>query len=375
MNAMKHEIVGLLGAATVAAMMTVLPVLAGDEKTPVKAEGEARNAAADATPTPAPPANAEPITLTYEKSVQARDRYLFMGDEMTQQMFYVRAVATGLLAMKPEMNLRFYNGGKDDATTESALTWADDLLEISRPTVVFICFGLNDGQVKVGDSAQPLVKAYEQNLTGLVKKAQEHKGVRLVVVMSPPAIQAGLTDPIDPADYNATLFEMSKVSKRVAAATGSAFVDTFDVTRRTYLGQMQAGGDPLTYAGRLPTEMAHVILASFIFKMMGVPASELEATGWSPIRPREMKRIRGALALPLKAPDVETAQASRDLYVTITKFDETFFRYWRLAGKNPSSPSRASLTARLEDDWGGVREAVAYVKRIDHSKRKAGGSE
>ena len=93
------------------------------------------------------------------------------------------------------------------------------------------------------------------------------------------------------------------------------------------------------------------------------------------MRPREMKRIRGALALPVKAPDLETAQASRDLYVTITKFDETFFRYWRLSGRNPSSPTRAALSARLEDDWGGVREAVTYVKRIDHAKRKAGGSE
>jgi hypothetical protein len=124
--------------------------------------------------------------------------------------------------------------------------------------------------------------------------------------------------------------------------------------RDVYLAQLEVGGEPLTLGGRLPTEEAHVVIASVILMAVGVEAEPLDAVGWSPLLPLEMRRIRGALALKLTPPDLEQAQASRALYESIRAFDELFFRAWRLAGKRAAGPSQGRLVAEAEDTWSQV---------------------
>ena len=52
----------------------------------------------------------EPLAL--DQVVQQGDRVLFVGDEMTQQMLHTRALASALMGMYPDYDLRFFNGGK-----------------------------------------------------------------------------------------------------------------------------------------------------------------------------------------------------------------------------------------------------------------------
>ena len=104
-------------------------------------------------------------TVVERRLIQPDDRVLFVGDEITQQMFYGRAVASAVLAVTPEADMRFFNGGRDGATAASAAEWIGPLMELCNPTVVFMCFGLNDGKLR--DTGEPVSKTFHKNLTAL----------------------------------------------------------------------------------------------------------------------------------------------------------------------------------------------------------------
>ena len=58
--------------------------------------------------------------LLLERVIHPGDRILFIGDELTQQRLYTRATAAALLVIMPDADLRFFNGGYSDTTTETA---------------------------------------------------------------------------------------------------------------------------------------------------------------------------------------------------------------------------------------------------------------
>ena len=80
--------------------------------------------------------------------LKPNDRIVFVGDDVTQDMFYTRAIATALLPIMPDANLRLYNAGKEGATAATfmepafkgkpATAW-EDLADLCKPTVVFVC--------------------------------------------------------------------------------------------------------------------------------------------------------------------------------------------------------------------------------------------
>jgi hypothetical protein len=289
-----------------------------------------------------------------QRLLRPRDRVLFMGDDLTQQGFYGRGVASALLSMFPDQRWRFFQGGRDGATAESALEWADDLLGLTRPQVVFICFGFNEGRTQepLGDQ----VRKFRNGLDKLVKKVQGYKGVRRVVVLSPPPADTKLTRPAKPLGQNEALAALTIEAWKVAEARKVGFVNIFEYTRLAYISANRAGGAPLTIAGAnpLPTGGGHAIIASVILKGMGVTREQLNPVGWTPMPRRRMYRVRQAMAIPLDAATVEKADRSYDLFLLITKHDTAFFRAWRLSGLKPSAPPRDQAMAKADLLWSDV---------------------
>lgn len=295
-------------------------------------------------------------------AIQNRDRVLFVGDEMTQQMFYTRAIASALLAVMPEAHLRFFNGGREGATVQDAGNWVEDLLELAQPTVVFVCFGLNDAQRN--ERAHIVARDFRASLSSLIQQIRAAPTVRLIVILGPPAVSP--TSPgemIQPADnrmdeahsgYNQTLKALSTAAKQAADAAGAPYIDLFDHTLMAYKQVLKVGGKPLTIAGRLPSEPGHIIIASSILRGLGVSVTQLDPIGWSPLRPVEMGRIRGALALRLTAPTLKLAQRSRNLYESMRPFDEQFFRLWRLTQRRPKM--RQTLRVQADQAWVQVQQ-------------------
>jgi lysophospholipase L1-like esterase len=325
---------------------------------------------------PAAAENAQPVRMTYDEMVRPHDRYLFIGDEVTQQMFYVRGVGAALVALQPDDDLRFFNGGKDGATAATAGRFAEDLLKITRPTVAFVCLGLND--IEGPGDVDSRVDAYERDLTALVERCKESPDVRRVVVITPPPVHRHDDTRTTASAENQGLAQLARASQRVAAKTGSGFVNFFDHPRAFYLNAEQAAdeaaksgwyAEPVTMmGGRLPSEATHVVLASLVLEAIGVSPAQLESVGWSPLRPRQMRAVRQSLAVPAKpAKDDEQAlaeaQKSRDLYLSFIHFDDAFFRAWRLSGKVRTAGTRQEALAAAEEEWGKVRAAAGVYKK------------
>ncbi len=302
--------------------------------------------------------------LDLNKIVRRGDRILFVGDEMTQQRFYTRAVASALLAIMPSADLRFFNGGRDGATAASSADGIDDLLELAEPTVVFICLGLNDAQRRGDDTAS----AFAADLGALIDKVRPR--VRQVVIVSPPAMDSGQTDPGDDLATNGPLHDLAIAARRTAAAHDAAFADVFVPMQRVYItaarvNAIQQAGQKLMLSldGRLPNERGHVVMASAMLYGLGVRSEQLDPIGWSPLLPRRMAAIRGALGLTLRPPPLEAAMRSRRLYNSMLLFDQHFFAAWRVAPKSSVRGRRGELMQRAEAAWSNVRKLAAVYRQ------------
>ena len=295
--------------------------------------------------------------------IKPNDRVLFLGDDMTQQMLYDRAMATALLALMPEAGLRFYNGGMEGATAAGALTWVDDLMQVTGPNVVFICFGLNDGYGQAPTAE--MVNGYQRDLGRLIERVQKRAGVRLVIVLGPPSIQPAMQlaassrpgrDGSDP-----TYKVLSRAACEEAARRLAASCDLFAATDGV---NAEAGqeGVALSLGGNLPNENGHMVIAGTILSGIGVSGAQLDAVGWPPVAARKIGPIRPALVAGLKPQaDPDLTDRSMVLYEGLRAFDETFFKAWRLGGKSPSLPSRESLLAAGDQVWGRVQKQAQLL--------------
>lgn len=295
-----------------------------------------------------------PKPLTFDETFQKDDRVLFVGDELTQQMFYTRGVAAAVLAIRPGQEIRFINGGYEGATSASVHEWIDDLLGLARPTVVFICLGAND--IKAGGDIAAIARSYEDSLAKLVERIRKEPAVRDVVILSPPAVERSRDSVERWSDDNLALAELAKAAFRVAGKTNSGYIELLSHLRQVYVEGRKTEGEELTRAG-VPSEAAHVVIASLVLRGVGVTPKMLEAAGWSPMPPLRMRRVRQALAISVKPPTLEAAEKSRKLYESFGDFDERFFRFWRLAPKHPSLPPREKLQPAVDEAWGKVEEA------------------
>lgn len=298
---------------------------------------------------------------------QNGDRVLFVGDEMTQQMFYTRAVAAAVLPLYPDMDLRFFNGGREGATAAECLEWTDELLGMVRPSVVFICFGLNEAQAPADPGE--MIASFASSLGNLIDRAGKQASVRQVVVIGPPPIQSGLSPQPSRGSANHHLLMMSSLASSVAATRNALYIDLYEHLAAVYLGQIQVGGDPLTIGGLLPTEMAHTIIASLVLRGVGLSGSDLERIGWSPLLPAKMRAIRQVLATPGTAAEASQGQASRELYIALGEFDTLFFRMWRLPTRRRG---QGSAEEAFSESGGAAEQAWQQVQRMVRSYPRAG---
>jgi lysophospholipase L1-like esterase len=288
-------------------------------------------------------------SLDFTKVIQKNDRILFVGDGMTQQMYYTRAFASGVMGIKPRSNLRVFNGGKESATAESAAQWVDDLIEYAKPTVVFVCFGLNDGGFDAPNKAT--TEKYEKSLAALATKIKSHQGVRQIVLLSSPAIQTGSVADENRGGYNRTLYELALATQRVAKSQDVGFVDLFEPMRVANTEAAKLGGSMLTIGGKLPNEEGHTVIASVIMWGIGVTTKQLDPVGWAPLKPRSMGRVRGALGIATHTPDFQVARSSRHIYETLREHDQIFFQGWRLGKRLPKRYDRKEMMKVANEKW------------------------
>jgi len=137
------------------------------------------------------------LAVQGEPILKPGDRMVFLGDSITQQRVHTRYVMDYVTLRNPGANITFRNAGWNSDTAKGGLWRLErDVLSL-KPTVVSICYGMNDGLAM--PAAYP---GYMRDLVTRLKKA----GVRVVL------ITAGCVDPDrnpNHATYNRTLADIA----------------------------------------------------------------------------------------------------------------------------------------------------------------------
>ncbi len=314
--------------------------------------------------------------------IKAGDRILFVGDEITQQDYYTRALSSALIALYPDYQLTFYNGGKEGASCVQTEETIDQLLLLVRPTVVFVCLGQNDSQQYVPLTAHDpkldqIVKDYESSLRRLISRVSSTQSLRRIIVLSAPGHAILADEQGRPTGFNRTLRALALASQRAAKAEHVGFVDLFEPMHIAHQANMQQGGKPLIIGRNLPNESAHTLMASAILWGMGVKDDQLSDLGWAPLPQIRMGSIRQALGLRLKVPPAEQSRLSRAIYESLRKPSEKFFILWRISAplsrkKQRPASVRApkALEKMIQSDWQHIH-SLAQSYRQFKKKPKA----
>jgi hypothetical protein len=245
------------------------------------------------------------------------------------------------------------------------VTLWEDLAGICKPTVVFVCLGLNDGQGH--QPSDELTQTFKKNLSALIDHIRKTPTVRLIIVLSPPHIQAIPGGFAQRSSYNKTVKTLAQAAGEVAADKKAVFGDLFSYTEAANAIATK-NDEGMSFQGSLPNEFGNMVVAAFILRGIGASAQELDAVVWSPLKPRPMVAYRRALGMQLKAPSLEASDLSRDLYDNLHYFNNDFFRAWRIADRHPMAPKREAVLEAAEASWGRMVDKAKGIAEAAKSR-------
>ena len=160
-----------------------------------------------------------------QSPLKAGDRVVFLGDSITEQRVHTRYVMNYFTLRYPGLDVTFRNAGWGGDSAPGGLGRLQRDVLSQKPTVVTICFGMNDGGYTSFDQARS--DWFMKGMTGLV--AELKKANVRVILLGP-----GCVDPDrrhDPAgvDYNDTLGKYSKACKELAEKEKVDYIDLHDL--------------------------------------------------------------------------------------------------------------------------------------------------
>lgn len=151
-------------------------------------------------------AHAEPL-------LKAGDRMVFYGDSITEQRRYTRNVVDYFTLRYPGVDISFRNAGWTGDRVEQGMSRLDrDVLSL-KPTVVSLCFGMNDGGNRAYDQ-----EGYDRFMAGMTTIVERltQAGVK-VVLLTPGCVDPDRSKRPGTEVYNDTLSRYSKGVLELAA--------------------------------------------------------------------------------------------------------------------------------------------------------------
>jgi len=237
------------------------------------------------------------------------DRLVVTGDSITESMCYSRYLELYLTACMPELEVSVMHIGRSGASLGAMKIWTPLLLLPYKPTLVTLCFGMNDGAYAAPNPGT--VEGYAKNLRGVIG-ALHDAGVT-VLVGSPgvvdshyfTALRSPHTPGEDAAIYNRTLAGLRDAARDVAASSQMPFADIHD-TMFSIMQKAKAvlGSEyPICPDGIHPSANGHLIMAYALLKAMGVDGDigtivvDMEGTATASEGHRILAADKGAVQL------------------------------------------------------------------------------
>jgi lysophospholipase L1-like esterase len=201
--------------------------------------------------------------------LRARDRIVFLGDSITQQQLYTNYVESYLAARYPELELTFFNAGWGGDTAPGGLQRLDrDVLALA-PTLVSICYGMNDGKyAALGGDVEAVFLAGMRGLVSRLRAA----GAR-VVLLTPGMADERRAPNLAALHYNSrTIRALADAVLRLAADERLPAADIHRLMNEVNVRARAADPDfTMVPDGVHPDPAGHLVMAHGLLQALGVP--------------------------------------------------------------------------------------------------------
>ena len=166
---------------------------------------------------PADP-RAKPEALPLAKG----QRFVFLGDSITHQGYWVEPLELMLMVSRPELDLEFFNAGVGGDSVAQGLWRLDSEVIARKPDIVTVLFGMNDGRYVDHDAR--LLATFENDLDALVARIAKETKARIVVLGPTYFDDLPREGKLKRPFYNDVLRKFEGAARRIAEAHKSCFV-------------------------------------------------------------------------------------------------------------------------------------------------------
>ncbi len=204
-------------------------------------------------------------------------RVAIVGDSITEQKLYSKYIEAYLLACSGVPDVKVFQFGWGGETAGGFSARLENDLGAFQPTVVTLCYGMNDGGYQPWKDA--IGQSYEANMRNVLKKLAAI-GVKTIVVGSPGAVDTyffrpGLTMGETPAHvaYNDTLAHLRDIDRKLADEHKQLFADVHGAMYSTMQKAQAALGNTYDVCGRdgfHPGPNGQLIMAYAFLKGLGL---------------------------------------------------------------------------------------------------------
>jgi lysophospholipase L1-like esterase len=197
--------------------------------------------------------------------ISSGDRMVFLGDSITEQRIYTRYVMNYFTLCAPGAKIFFRNAGWSGDTAPGGLQRLKrDVLDL-KPTVVSICFGMNDARYIPFN--QEAFDAYMKGMKGLVEELK--KAHVKVVLLSPGIVEITVIPDFIHTHYNEAL---GKFAEGVMKLGEEENVPAYNLHELMMDVQIRGKKDNSKFCmiddGVHPNQIGHVVMAYALLRML-----------------------------------------------------------------------------------------------------------
>lgn len=209
-----------------------------------------------------------------------------VGDSITQQIKYSVYMEAYLLMCAGRKDITVAQYGWSGERADGFARRAENDLELFKPNVVTLCYGMNDGGYRVYD--EKIGGAYEKNMRDVLAKLKK-LGVAEVVVGSPGAVDTKYFNRNIPNKegksgaeiYNDNLKHLRDIDEKLATENKLTFADLHTAMIEAMANAKKDKGDDYDVCGRdgvHPNSNGHLIMAYSLLKALGCDGNIGEIT-------------------------------------------------------------------------------------------------
>ncbi|MCX7047511.1 MAG: SGNH/GDSL hydrolase family protein [Candidatus Sumerlaeota bacterium] len=197
-------------------------------------------------------------------------RVAVVGDSITEQRQYSKFIELYLTVCVPQYDIHCFQYGWSGEKAGGFARRMDNDLQGFKPTIVTLCYGMNDGEYRAFDDA--IGKRYQDPMKEIVSKLKA--AGTTVIVGGPGAVDTKyFKKTVSPIVYNENLAKLSEIAKKIAAENAMPHADVHAALIAAMEKAKAKLGEDCDVCGRdgvHPGANGHIVMAYAILKAMNL---------------------------------------------------------------------------------------------------------